>query len=291
MRGSSHEVFDFTGSTEEELKKSCVQVGEHLYIRLKGKLDFKSGSVEEVREFPIVFPMGGEGVRLLHITGGDLSKHMIEAGGQPLSKYSFDLWRERGFSNFCFLIDDSKRGKSIVRFYGDGKRFNTRNRYSIEHTQLGSGGAVKEAILKGLIENSFIMHYPDDAIVSYEDFPIDFFKVFKAAMQGGYQIVVVCVPGVVYPWGEVCDKKGKVVDFIEKPFVKKDSYTGVCGIGSNVFPLIKNIDTTEGKAKIERILFPSVARNGKMFKILVPSEYWIPVNDAPSLRRFEQAVE
>jgi len=290
MRDSIHEVFDFVSSTEEELKKDCVQVGEHLYIKARERLDFKSVSVEEVKEFPVVFPMGGEGARLSHVAGDDLSKHMIMAGGQPLSKYTFDLWREQGFSNFCFLIDGSNKGKSIVRFYGDGKKFNTRNRYSIEHTPLGSGGAVKEAILNGLIENSFIMHYPDDVIVSYENFPRDFFKVFKAAMQRGYQVVVVCVPGVVYPWGEVRDKKGKVVDFVEKPFIKKDSYTGVCGIGSNAFPLIKKIDTTEGKAKIERIQFPIVARNGKMFKMLVPSEYWIPVNDAPSLRRFDLAV-
>ena len=285
-----HELVDLTTSTEEQLRRGYVQVGDHLYLSSNEKLSLRRVSAEDAKQFQVVLAMAGKGVRLLHATRGAMSKHMIRIVGQPLSKYTFDLWRDGGFLDFCFLIDDSSKGKSISRFYGRGKRFGTKNRYSIEHDQLGTGGAVRKAIVSHTIEKPFIMHYPDDQVVNYQNFPQDFLAVFEAAMQRGYLVVVVCVPGTIYPWGEVCDENGKVADFVEKPFIRKDSYTGICGISSSLFPLINGIDMMEGAVKIERILFPTLARRGKMFKVILPYEFWIPVNDEPTLRRFEQVV-
>ena len=286
MRGT----VDLATSTEEELRRSYVRVGEHLYLNSNEKLNLRKASVEDAKLFQVVLSMGGKGVRLLHATKGVMSKHMIEIGGQPQSKQSFDLWRDKGFLNFCFLIDDSNKDKSISRFYSDGKKSGTKIRYSIEHDQLGTGGAVRKAIDSHMIEQSFILHYPDDHVVNYPNFPLDFLAVFEAAMQGGYLVVVVCVPGTVYSWGEVRNENGKVSDFVEKPFIKKDSYTGICGISSNLFPWIKGIDIADGAGKIEATLFPALARSGKMFEVILPYEFWIPVNDEPTLRRFEQVV-
>ncbi len=291
MRNSVHELFDLPISTEEELKLNYAKAGEHLYISPDEKLDLKEVDVREAQEFQVIFPMGGEGTRLLHITRDNLSKHMVEIGGQPLSKYTFDLWRKQGFSDFCFLIDDGYRGKSISQFFGQGERFGTRNRYSIEHTKLGTGGSIKEAIINGNIESPFIMHYPDDQIVAYDGFPRDFLKVIRAVMEKGYQVVVVCVPGTIYPWGEVCEENGRVVDFSEKPFIRKDSYIGVSAISRDAFPLVKALDTSKGAIKIERTLFKEVARSGRMFKVLIPYEYWFSINDDPGLRRFEQVIK
>lgn len=284
-----HELFNLAGPTEAELQKECTQVGAHLYTRSRARLDFKSASMTKNGDVPVVFVMGGNGVRLQHVTGGMISKHMIQVKGKYLSQYPFDLWRQQGFSVFRMLIDDSPPSRTVRDFYGDGTQFGVGIEYSVEHSKLGTGGAVKEAICNGIINRSFVMHYPDDQVVGYPAFPSDFRIVAMAAFESGYQVVVACVPGTVYPWGEIVDSGGEVVDFTEKPFVSMDSYIGICAISDGVFERIKEIDTSQ-VVKLERSVFREIARDRKMFKVLIPTENWIPVNDTPGLQRFEQVA-
>ncbi len=281
-------------NTEYQLRKRYVQVGEHLYVKTD-ELEIKPLTEEEKANIQIVFMMGGGGTRLLHRTGGKISKHMIEVGGQPISKFTIDLWKNGGFSNFCFLIDNSDMGMSVKSFYenvfsGGITGEMVRHSYSIEEKKLGSGGAIKQAIENGTIKTSFINHFPDDQIVGYPNFAEDLAKVFMAAVKAGYQAVVVCTPGSLYPYGEVIDKDGKVVDFVEKPFIAKDSNTGVFALSSDTFDLITALDTSKGPVKIERTVLKELARQGKVFKVLLPTEYWIPVNDEPNFKKFEMIV-
>ncbi|MBI2857775.1 MAG: hypothetical protein HYX90_01750 [Chloroflexi bacterium] len=290
MNPDIHELFAQDGLTEPELRATCLSVGQHLYLRARAKLALDSISPRAIEEFLVIFIMGGEGIRLRHVTGS-ASKHMIDVHGQPLSRYSFDLWKNRGLSDFRFLIDGSPAGESITSYYGNGANFGARIKYSVERTRIGTGGSLKEAILAGAIDRSFVAHYPDDLVINYPDFPLDFVRLAAAAMETGYQVIVVCVPGTVYPWGEVKEQGGEVTDFVEKPLVRIDSYTGICAISRAIFPAISQLDTTRGAVKLERSLFKEVARQRRMLKVLLPSEYWLPVNDWLSLRRFEQAIQ
>jgi NDP-sugar pyrophosphorylase family protein len=135
-----------------------------------------------------------------------------------------------------------------------------------------------------------VNHFPDDLVVNYDHFARDFTRVFLAATKAGYDVVVVCVPGKLYPYGEVIDVDGEVVDFVEKPFINKDSNTGVFGVSRRTFPLIRTLDSRK-EVKIERTVFKKVAQTGRMFKVLLPTEYWIPVNDEPNLRKFMEIAK
>ncbi len=274
--------------TEKWLKENFLQVGEHLYTHPSNK--FKVTAKLPKNDVQIVFMMGGSGSRLLHVTKNNFSKHMIGIGDHPLSMYVFDLWKSCGFKKFSFLIDDSVRGDSIKEYYGDGSKFNVDISYSVEHEKLGSGGALKLAIDNKTLKNQFINHFPDDEIVNYKNFPEDFFKITQAAKIQGYDCVIVCVPGTIYPYGEVVDKDGKVVDFLEKPFINKDSNVGLFWLSDKALSLIKNLDTSKGETKIERTVLKQIAQKGKMLKVLLPSEMWIPVNDDPNLKKFEEII-
>ena len=281
-----HELLD-EGDTEKELKK-CKQVGKHLYVK-SDNLDLDSVAEKEIKDVQVVFLMGGGGTRLRHVTNDKYSKHMIQINGKPMSRYMFDLWNRAGFKKFCFLVDDTHRGETIQNYYRSGSDFGVTNKYSVEHGRLGSGGAIKLAIENGVIVNSFVNHFPDDQIINYDSFPVEFVRVFIAAMKAGYQTVVVCVPGKLYRYGEVVDKDGEVADFIEKPFIAKDTNTGIFGISSAAFPLLKALP--KGKdVKIERTVLKRLAQNKKMFKVLLPSEYWIPVNDETNLKKLHELV-
>lgn len=278
------------GSTEQKLKETCVQVGEHLYVRPGSEINIAPLENEEKRNIQIVFSMGGGGIRLKHITKDKYSKHLILVGGKPLSRHVVDIWLTSGFKDFCILTDDTHRGKSVADYYKDGKQMGAEINYSIEHTRLSSGGAIRLGIERGVITKHFINHFPDDLIVNYPNFADDFAKVFLAAIKTGFQCVLVCAPGKLYPYGVVEDKDGKVVDFVEKPFIAKDTNMGVFGLSEEAFPLLKQLEPDKA-VKIERTVLKQLARDGKMFKVLLPTEYWIPVNDEPNLNKFIEIVK
>ncbi|MBI4177308.1 MAG: hypothetical protein HY516_02980 [Candidatus Aenigmarchaeota archaeon] len=276
-------------SDEGEMKKNLVSVGEHLYIKPGQGLEVEDHR-RDAAKIPVVFAMGGSGSRLVHVTRDSFSKHMIPINWQPLSKYTFDAWRKPGFKEFRFLVDGTHRGASISEYYGDGSNFGTRNLYSVEPKKLGSGGALKLALENKTITENFIWHQPDDMIVNYNNFPTDFGNVFLSAVNQGFEIVILCTPGTLYPYGEVIDVDGKVTEFVEKPFISKDSSVGIWGMGSKTFEDVRALESGE-ELRIESTVFKKAAKNGKMCKILMPSDYWIPVNDDPNLKKFEEIVK
>ncbi len=278
------------GNTEQMLMESYTKVGEHLYVRPGSEIAVTAVGDGEKEGLQIVFSMGGIGTRLKHITEDKYSKHLIQVNDKPISKYVVDLWLGSGFSNFCFLIDNTHRGKSVADHYKDGKQLGAEIKYSVEHTKLASGGAIRLAIETGTITKPFINHYPDDLIVNYPNFADDLAKIFISAMRAGYQCVIVCVPGKLYPYGVIEDKDGKVANFVEKPFIAKDTNTGIFGMSEETFSLVKALEPDK-EIKIERTVLKQIAQSGKMLKVLLPTEYWIPVNDVLNLNKFAEIVK
>ena len=225
-----------------------------------------------------------------HITEDKYSKHLIIVRDKPVSRYVIDEWAKGGFARVAMLVDDTHRGKSVTDYYKKGEDLNVNISYSVEHTKLGSGGAIRLAIENKVIDRSFINHYPDDVIINYPDFPSDFARVFIAALKAGFHCIVVCVPGKRYPYGIVQDDGEKVVDFIEKPFIEMDTNTGLYAISDQIFPDILALEE-DREIKIERTVFVDVARKGKMLKVMIPTEKWIPVNDENSLKMLVEVVK
>jgi len=279
--------------TEESLIETCDMVGKHLYLRkgLAIAQKISEGSLTEAEKdgMQVVFSMGGEGSRLRHITKDQYSKHLIDAGGKPISWYMMSLWAKAGFRNFTLLVDDTHRGDSIRDRYKDGKSIGVDVKYSIEHMKLSSGGALRYAMSQGLVTKSFINHFPDDMVVEYPEFASDLSRIAMRAFKLGYQCVIVCAPGKLYPYGVVKDEGGKVVDFEEKPFVSMDTSTGIFAMSKDAFPLVMELEPDKD-VKMERTVLKQIARAGKMLKVIIPTEYWIPINDEPNLNKFLEIV-
>ena len=117
MKDPVHELFK-ADSTEPALRDECSRAGEHLYVRSKAELDLKAAGATGSTDLPVVFFMGGEGTRLRHLTGEAGSKHMLDIKGKPLCRYSFDMWRARGFSQFRILLDDGNMELRVVAVSG-----------------------------------------------------------------------------------------------------------------------------------------------------------------------------
>jgi len=110
---------------------------------------------------------GGLATRLKPITEA-IPKSMVPVHGKPFLEYQVSLLRENGVRDIVMCV--GYLSEQIVAYFGDGKLFGVRIRYSCETEKLlGTGGAITHAV--PLLGDHFFVMYGD----SYLD--VDFGKV------------------------------------------------------------------------------------------------------------------
>lgn len=98
-------------------------------------------------EFPTVFILsGGLGTRLGAVAK-DIPKAMVPVAGKPFVAHQLGLLRREGVTHCVMCL--SHLQEKIVEFVGDGSAFGLSVDYSFDgERRLGTGGAVKQALLK-----------------------------------------------------------------------------------------------------------------------------------------------
>ena len=85
---------------------------------------------------------GGRGTRLRGITDG-LPKPMVSVGGRPFLSFVFDMLLKNGVTRVILCIGSTHQ---VIKMYYGAGYCGLRIEYSIEHTPLGTGGAIKKAL-------------------------------------------------------------------------------------------------------------------------------------------------
>jgi len=117
----------------------------------------------------VVILCGGKATRLFPLTK-KVPKSMVPILGKPFLEYQINLLKKNSLKNI--LLCTGYKGKMIKQYFGNGKKFGVRIKYSQEKKKLlGTAGALKNA--QNLLENNFIVMYGD----SYVDF--DFNSAIK----------------------------------------------------------------------------------------------------------------
>ena len=150
---------------------------------------------------------GGFGTRLGELTK-NTPKPLLEVAGRPFISYVLDLLVNAGAEELV-LAAGFQSGK-LQDFVGDGW-LGTPVRYSIESEPLGTGGAIKKAMVEGHIDRSLVVN--GDTL-----FDIDIPK-FVAFAGAASSVVSVALRGVedCARFGRVAvDMDGRVVSFGEK---------------------------------------------------------------------------
>lgn len=108
---------------------------------------------------------GGLGTRMYPVTER-VPKSLIPVHGRPFLGYQLDLLASRGMRKVVLSI--GHKGEQIRDFAGDGSRWGLKITYCDEgSTPFGTGGAVRLAYDRGLLESHFFVVYGD----SYTDVP------------------------------------------------------------------------------------------------------------------------
>lgn len=123
----------------------------------------------------IVILCGGLATHLRPLTE-KIPKSMVKIEEKPFLEHQLELLKKNGI--FDIILCTGYRGAKIENYFGDGKEFGVRIRYSKEKEKLlGTGGALKKA--ENLLNNSFMVMYGDSYLPFDFRAAMDYFNKFE----------------------------------------------------------------------------------------------------------------
>ena len=122
----------------------------------------------------VVILAGGLATRLHPLTLTQ-PKSLIPINGYPFIGWQLKLLAEQGIDSVLLCL--GHKASEIADFVGDGNQFGLNVEYSVEESQLGTGGAIKHA--EHLLGDVFGVLYGDSYL------PIDYLEIFDKFTQSG----------------------------------------------------------------------------------------------------------
>lgn len=123
----------------------------------------------------VVILAGGLGTRLKPLTE-KIPKSMVLIQGKPFLEYQLNLLVRCGISDIVLCI--GYLGEKIKNYFGDGKRFGVKIKYSEETEKLlGTAGALKNAV--DLLDDIFFVTYGDAYLILDYREVMRYFKKFN----------------------------------------------------------------------------------------------------------------
>lgn len=122
-----------------------------------------------------VILVGGLGARLKPLTE-EIPKSMIQIQGKPFLEHQLNLLRQGGISDIVLCV--GYLGEKIKEYFGDGKGFGVKIRYSEETEKLlGTAGALENA--RDLLDDAFFVTFGDAYLILDYRGVIQYFKKFN----------------------------------------------------------------------------------------------------------------
>ena len=212
---------------------------------------------------------GGRGERLRPLTDA-VPKPMVPIEGKPILWHQVSWLRGEGVTDIVFLC--GYRWESIQDYFGDGKEFGVRLRYSIEESPLGRGGALKRGIATIPASERTLVVVNGDVLTAQELSPL-----LELHRDSGALATMMLTPypsdhGVV----EV-DSTGRVVDFREKQTLPVWIHAGVDVLDRSIvseLPTVGDHETTT---------FPRLAKSGRLYAFQSDA-FWKNIDGFKDLR-------
>jgi NDP-sugar pyrophosphorylase family protein len=194
---------------------------------------------------------GGQGTRLRPVVN-DRPKSMALISGTPFLQLLLDRLRSQGIDDV--ILGTGYMADKIEGYFGSGRNFDMRIRYSTEHEPLGTGGALK---LAEPISTDPVLVLNGDSYVEWSLVPmLDLFKTKNADI-----VIVLQAVADVTRYGSVAvDEDGRATQFVEK-----GAAAGPGLINAGVYLFRKQIvrDLPAGIAiSLERDVFPRLLDQG-----------------------------
>ncbi len=242
----------------------------------------------------VILPAGGLGSRLAPITQGS-NAHKTSyrlPDGRTMIERVIEMYRDAGITSFVALI--YHHGEDIVDLLGDGSKLGVNISYSTDPDKpIGRGGAIFHALQQGIIPHNkyLIVHNPDDQIVqetsAYVD---DILRAHWVGEQKSAIATVVVANGSPYTFTGMAINNQQVVSIEMYPFVPIPLHIGVTVFSPQITDYFLKMFNVKEKVDFESVLFPVLAKEGKLFAKVIPHQAHIAVNDPKNYKRFLEAI-
>jgi len=237
----------------------------------------------------VVLSAGGEGSRFKDIVG-DLNVNkcsFVLPNNETMIERVIKMYKNIGFNNFVVLV--YHQADSIVSLLGDGSKYKVKITYSFDPDKpVGRGGAIKNAIVKGVInKNSYlIVHNPDDQIIG--DTNAILTSIINKHLyneEKGAIATAVVVKGSNYEFSGMQVEKDMVTNMEMYPFIPIPCHIGITVFSPIIYKYFDELFDLEKKCDFEAVLFPVLAKEKKLYACNIPLESWISVNNEKGFKK------
>lgn len=220
---------------------------------------------------------GGKGTRLSHVVT-DTQKVMAPISGRPFLCYVLDSLISKGFNSFILAV--GYKSEQLCSFFGSSYR-GAEIIYSVEHSPLGTGGAIKKA---------FSMCRESAAAVINGDtfFDANFTQLFDFHKKSGADITVAAKKMCNFSrYGTIdCDESGRICAFREKKYCDSGLINaGVYIVNKSLMSKIEKDSFSFEKELLETLSCKLYAEesDGFFIDIGVPEDYFSAAVSVPML--------
>jgi len=218
--------------------------------------------------------VGGEGQRLRPYTE-DRPKPMVPVGGKPILEHQVDWLRDNGVTHI--VVACGYMHEVIEEYFGDGSCFGVHLSYSIEHTPLGRGGALKQGYQQIPGDARYVIATNGDNINTQPLAPM------IRQHERTSAAATLLLTQLRSPYGIAREKGKRILGFTEKPLLPHWLSAGVYVLNAEFFANLPDVGDHEDG------LFPRLAAEGKLFGFR-SSTYWKAIDTVKDLKEAEQAL-
>lgn len=243
--------------------------------------NFIDGDRIRNRSHAIEFILGqhlGLGLQQAVILAGTDSDGVVHAltrvRNRPIIAYQFDMLKHHGVRNVILVIDT--KAEALREYLGDGEQWGLKLTYVHDKDSKGTASAM--ALVKPLIENTFVMLYSD---VLADINLNDLMEHHQAAP--GIGTVALTYKRKAGDYGVARMEGSSVVEFDEKPGA--EGRHGLVNSGMYIFePSV--FDVAPGKKSLEKDVLPKMASDGQLTGYPFQTR-WFDVSDTSGLKKAE----
>ncbi len=243
----------------------------------------------------VVLSAGGESSRFKNIAGAaGIQKSAFRLpNGETMIERTMRMYTDALFKRFVILLYHN--ADSVINLLGDGSSLGVEIVYSHDPEKpVGRGGAIKHAFNQGFLDSKsyLIVHNPDDQIVgSVLETLEEITEAHIKNEKNGAVATAVMVPGVRYDYTGFTIEEGFVRGVEMYPFVDIPAHVGMTVFSPGVDKYFDELFDLNKKTDFEAVLFPVLAKEGKLAAHMIHADAWIPVNDEKALKKLIQSLE
>ena len=237
---------------------------------------------------------GGESSRYAAVLKGETvqkNAHQLP-NGDTMIEMAIRQYRDAGIKQFVALVYHNAH--TVKDRLGDGSTLGVSITYSHDpEPPAGKGGAIRNALENGSIpaDKYLIVANPDDVVLDFPDFVQYIGSAHLEGEARGMVATAVMAPGQAFAATGMMVVDNKVVDTQMYPFIPVPAHMGMTVFSPSILPRFKELFNLNEKSDFEKVLFPILANEGKLWTAELSHGTWIAVNDLKSYNQLVKHLE